>query len=95
MNTPHDNAEEFLEALEGLKFIPARWDRPNERQLDRLNDQGHTDLRVCIGYEGEKQPHNISLIKFDGTRAMIGKWESLNMSAQMPTAGLLALIKAA
>ena len=63
--------------------------------LDRKNKDGHTDLRIHIAYEGESQPHSISLIKFDGQRSQIIEWESNHMSASMPTAGILALIKAA
>lgn len=93
--TPHNTAGSFIKALKDLHFVPARWNTEDDVQLDRLNSQGHTDLRVCMNYEGEKQPHCISIIKFDGTRAQVVKWESLDMSAHMPTEGLLALIKAA
>lgn len=90
--TPHNDAEGFLKALASLKFQPARWDSPNDRQLDLRNKEGHPILRICIGYEGEQRPHNLSLVKLDGTRAQLIQWESL-MSAHMPTAGFLALLK--
>lgn len=50
--TPHNDAEGFLKALASLKFQPARWDSPNDRQLDLRNKEGHPILRICIGYEG-------------------------------------------
>ena len=95
MKTPHDNATEFLEALAKLQFTPARWDSPGDRQLDRKNKDGHTELRVHIAYEGEARPHSISLTKFNGQRNQLVEWESNHMSAHMPTSGLLALLKAA
>ncbi len=93
--TPHTNAAEFLQALDKLQFIPAKWDSPNDRLLDRKNKDGHTELRIHIAYEGEQRPHNISLVKLDGTKAQLIEWESNHMSAHMPMVGLLALIKCA
>ncbi len=93
--TPHTAAAEFLEALDKLQFKPGKWDAPNDRQLDLRNKEGHPVLRICIGYEGEQRPHNLTLIKFNGQRNQLICWESTHMSAHMPTQGFLALIKAA
>ncbi|MDP1591387.1 MAG: hypothetical protein Q8M07_26770 [Prosthecobacter sp.] len=95
MKTPNNTATEFLAALAKLQFVPAKWDAPGDRQFDRKNKDGHTDLRIHIGYEGEPQPHYLSLVKFNGQRNQLIEWESLNLSAHMPTTGLMALIKAA
>lgn len=93
--TPHTNAAEFLDALNKLQFATAKWDSPNDRLLDRKNKDGHTELRIHIAYEGERQPQSISLLKFNGQRNQLTEWESNHMSAHMPSAGILALIKAA
>jgi len=95
MSTPHDNAEAFLLALDKMGFKPGAFDNPGRRQLVRKNKAGHTDLRITIDHEGETRPHSISLIKTDGRNSQVTLWESRNMSARMPTKGLLALIKEA
>ena len=95
MSTPHDNAAAFLQALDKMEFKPGAFDNTNRRQLVRKNKDGHTNLRITIDHEGEPRPHSISLIKTDGRNSQVTLWESRNMSARMPTKGLLALIKAA
>ena len=95
MSTPHDNAEAFLLALDKMGFKPGAFDNTNRRQLVRKNKAGHTDLRITIDHEGETRPHSISLIKTDGRNSQVTLWESRNMSAHMPTKGLLALVKSA
>lgn len=92
--TPRDHADEFLAQLDKAGFKPSRWDHPNARILDRKSDEGPTDLRIVINYEGETRPHNLQLVKFDGRRSQIVQWES-SLSASMPLKPLLALIKAA
>lgn len=93
MNTPNNNACDFINALKKLNFKDTKA-AEDDRQMDRFNEHGHLDLRVCLNYEGEKQPHYISLIKFNGTPARIVQWQSLDMSAHMPTAAILAMLQA-
>lgn len=93
MKTPSNAASEFLATLTKMGFTPARWDSPDTRQLDAKNRAGHTTLRVVINYEGDREPHNIEIIKRDGARSQVTQWES-RLSAHMPLAATLALIKA-
>ena len=92
--TPRDHATEFIALLDKAGFKPFRGDHHKARLLDRKSANVHPDLRICINYESEPQPHNIQLVKFDGRRSQIVKWES-SLSASMPLAAVMALIKAA
>lgn len=94
--TPHTQAPEFIAALEKMGFTPARWDRAgsSDRQLDYDRaETGYPLLRIAINHEGEANPHSINIIRFDGSRSQLVQWDS-TLSAHMPSAGLLALIKA-
>ncbi len=94
IETPHTHAAEFIAALEKLGSVPGKWDSPGCRIFDVRNADGHPILRVVIDHEAEDHPQSISLIRFTGTVAQLIAWQSSNMSAHMPTAGLLAMIKA-
>ena len=94
MKTAHTDAAELTAKLTKMGFVPARWDEANFRQLQILNKDGHANLRVCIDYQGESKPHLLTLIKYDGRRSQVTAWESNGMSAHMPLAATLALIKA-
>lgn len=93
MKTASNAASELLATLTKLSFTPARWDSPDTRQLDIKTSDGHTNLRVVINYEGEPTPHSIELIKRDGQRSQVTRWES-RLSAHMPLKAIIALIKA-
>lgn len=92
--TPHSHAAEFIKDLERLDFKPGAFDNPNKRTLVKRNQAGHITLRVRIAYEGQSRPQDISLIKLNGQANQLTEWESLHLSAHMPSKGLLALIKA-
>lgn len=93
MKTPSTAPIQFLSSLKNMGFAPAKWDSPDTRQLDIKTSDGHTNLRVVINYEGGLSPLSIELIKRDGGRSQITQWES-RLSAHMPLAATIALIKA-
>lgn len=95
MNTPHDNAAQFFEALETLGFEPGRMDSPEHRQLERRSTEGNPILRVLVDYEGERQPQSLRVLKLDGRKSQIIEWECSGLSAWMPTPALVAMLQAA
>jgi len=91
--TAYLNAADLLKEIKKMGFAPARWDTPDTRILDMKNSAGYTNLRICVSYEGGPLPLSVDLIKFDGARSQVTKWES-RLSAYMSLAAILGLIKA-
>lgn len=86
-NTTTTKHDTLLAALNTLAFTPAKWDRPDARQLDaRMGDK---TIRVAFREEEE-----ITVIGFTGGRAMLVAWEA-TFTAATPTEIILATIKAA
>jgi hypothetical protein len=95
--TPQTRPQEFLAALTKLGFLPnAEWDRPgsDDRTLDLKTPQGCPMIRVVTCSEGDDQMHTINIIAFNGRVNQLTQWEAKNLSAQMPSAAILAMIEA-
>lgn len=94
--TPHDDSTAFIATLDAQGFKPSRWDDPKgNRQLERKSEAGYPLLRVCLDYQGERQLHSLSVIKFNGQKSTTVEWSCDNMSAYMPSAAVLAMLQAA
>lgn len=96
MKTPNNDSTGFLASLNTLGFKPSRWDdAQGNRQLETESETGHPLLRVCLDYQGERQPHNLSVIKFDGRKSSTVEWSCGSLSAHMPSAAVLAMLQTA
>jgi hypothetical protein len=90
--TPHTDAAEFTKSLTKLGFKPAKWDAEGCRILDAKTNTG--TVRICMDYEGEPEPHSLTIVKFTDNERQICEWQHANMSAHMPTQIYLTMITA-
>ncbi len=92
MKIARDNAAAILLELETLGFKPGGKGAARCRVLERRNQDGHTDLKVMLNFDGEDNVNDLSVHGFDGGAAELIDW-SMDLTGGAPLAAFLAFVR--